>query len=94
MNQKLIDFAAVMTQMFLFGLIFSYNSNFQELEEIVKRTLKAIKVNQNDSKPEVLFLRSFLNSLALNFDADFPELQEIVDRAMLKIPIAEAAKHG
>ena len=43
MNQKEIEVAAIMMQIFLTGLAFNFDANFHELEEVTKRALLQIE---------------------------------------------------
>ena len=43
MNQKEIDVAAVLMQIFLTGIALNFNADFHELEEIAKRALLQVE---------------------------------------------------
>jgi hypothetical protein len=44
LNQKQIEVASVMMQVFLTGLAFNFDADFHELEEITKRALLEVDV--------------------------------------------------
>ena len=46
LNQKQVEAAAVMLQIFLSGIAFNFDADFHELEEITKRAL--LQIEQED----------------------------------------------